>query len=219
VFVDGGLTGVTLGARLFGAAGVLGDAGFEEAVFDEDEGAFCELVAEALMTAGFAGAGLAGGLESAADLSPGVDFVSSAAAGEGDVTGGGVQLGASSGMDGAAMGAGAAAVLDAGAVAGKGAGAVVGTGAGSANGSSARSLAAKETRRTSARPPADAQPLARNVRAVDASTGKKSIEFGPAVSDALRNTSRLGKFTKRRHEGWSMSVGRSATEKLRASAQ
>jgi hypothetical protein len=211
VFVEGGLTGVTLGAGLFGAAGVLGDAGFEEAVFDEDEGAFCELVAEALMTAGFAGAGLAGGLESAAGLSPGVDLVLSAASGEGDVTGGGVQLGASSGIDGAAMGAGAAAVL--------GAGAVVGTGAGSANGSSARSLPAKETRRTSARPPADAQPLARDVRAVDASTGKKSIEFGPAVSDALRNTSRLGKFTKRRHEGWSMSVERSATETLRASAQ
>jgi hypothetical protein len=141
----------------------------------EDGLELCELVAAALMAAGLAAAGVAGGLASLTDLLPVLGFVSAAGAVEGDVTGGGVQLGASSGIEGAVAGAG--------------------------TGSSARRDAPRETISTSARPPASAQRVARNARTVDESTGRKSIEFGPAISDALRNTSRLGKFTKRRHRG------------------
>jgi hypothetical protein len=90
----------------------------------------------------------------------------SAAAGAGAAVGGGVQLGASSGIKGAAGGAGF--------------------------GSSARRPPAREKTRATIKLPASAQRRARDARTVDASTGMKSIEVGPAVSDALRNTSRLG---------------------------
>jgi hypothetical protein len=181
--VDSGLGGDPPGVGVFGAGG-FDDAVFDPVVFDEvvfDAVAFedglelGELVAAALMTAGLAAAGVAGGLEPLTDLSPVLGFVSAVGAVGGEVTGGGVQLGASSGIEGAVAGAG--------------------------TGSSARRDAPRETISTSARPPASALRVARNARTVDASTGRKSIEFGPAISDALRNTSRLGKFTERRHRG------------------
>ncbi len=175
----GGFGGVTLGV------GVFGDGAFGAGVFEEDpvedglefgELVAAELAAGGFAAFGFAAAGLAGGDVWLTDLLPTPDLsLSAGAAADGDATGGGVQLGASSGIDGAVAGAGA--------------------------GSSARRIPAAEAMRASATPPASVQRRARDARTVDVSTGKNSIEFGPAYSDALRNTSRLGKFTKRRHEG------------------
>lgn len=212
----GGGSGVTFGAGGFGPDAL--DAGFDEdgfgdAVFDEDGfangfdepvledseeavedagftggGSEFELVAVALTTAGFAGAGLVDGLESLTGLSPGLDFPLLADTDVGRGTTGEGATAASSGIGGAVAGAATG-----------GAGEATGAVAGSAKGSSARRIPPKVATRTSARPPARAERFARDVRTVDASTGKKSIEFGPATSDALRNTSRLGKFTKRRH--------------------
>jgi hypothetical protein len=202
VFAGGILGGVPFEPGVFGVPdfdGVgLADAAFGEAVLEEAVGGGgvsnelaseevaladavfvaaeleLELVAAALTTAGLAGVELAAGLESLVDLLSVVDLLlSGVATSGGTVTGAGVLLGASSGIDGAVAGAGVGAV------------------AGSANGSSARKIASKETVRTSARPTAIAQRRARDARTVDASTGKKSIEVGPACSDALRNTSRL----------------------------
>lgn len=154
--------------------GVLGVGVFDAAPSD-DEFEFDELAASAFGAAGFVEAWFAGGCSAPTVLSPVPDLALSAgAAGAGDVTGGGVQLGASSGIDGAVAGAG--------------------------TGSSAR-REAEEPNNARARPPASAQQRARDARTVDASTGKESIDFGPAFPDALRNTSRLNKFTKQRHEG------------------
>ena len=152
---------------------------FGVGVFDEapseDEFEFDELAASGFGAAGFVEACFTGDCGSLAALSPVPDLdLSAGAAGAGDVTGGGVQLGASSGIEGAVAGAG--------------------------TGSPARREAG-EPNNARARPPASAQQRARDARTVDASTGKESIDFGPAFPDALRNTSRLNKFTKQRHEG------------------
>jgi hypothetical protein len=192
--VGGGGSGVTFWRGVVGPVAL--DAAFDELVLDDSEEAVedagfsgdwseFELVAVALATTGFAGAGFVDGLESLTDLSPGLDFPLFADTDAGRGRTGEGATGASSGIEGA--------------VAGTATGAVGGVVAGSAKGSSARRIPPKQATRTSARPPARAERLARDVRTVDASTGKKSIEFGPAISDALRNTSRLGKFTKRRH--------------------
>jgi hypothetical protein len=210
--VGGGGSGVTLGRGVLFGPGVL-DAvfdedwfadGLDEPVFeDSDEavedagfsgdGSEFELLAAALTTAGFAGAGLVDGLESLTDLSPELDFPLFADTDAGRGRTGEGATGGSSGIEGAVAGAATGAM--------GGAGEVTGAVGGSAKGSSARRIPPKQATRTSARPPARADRLAWDVRTVDASTGKKSIEFGPAISDALRNTSRLGKFTKRRHGG------------------
>jgi len=190
VLVGGEGSGVPLGGGVLGA--VAPDAVFEAAVLEGSEeagfsgdGSEFALVAAALTTAGFAGAGLVDGLELLTGLSAGLDFPLFADTDAGRGTTGEGATGASSGIEGA--------------VAGTATGAVGGAVAGSAKGSSARRIPPKQATMTSARPPARAERLARDVRTVDASTGKKSIEFGPAISDALRNTSRHGKFTKRRH--------------------
>jgi hypothetical protein len=215
VLGGGGGSGVTFGRGVFGPDAL--DAVFDD-VFEDSEEAVedagfsggesrFELVAAALTTAGFAGAGLVDGLESLTGLSPGLDFPLFADTDAGRGTAGEGATGASSGIDGA--------------VAGAATGVAGGVGvAGSAKGSSARRIPPKQATRTSARP-ARAELLARDVRTVDASTGKKSIEFGPAISDALRNTSRLGKFTKRRHgRGWDSVRQEEAQPKtLRASAE
>jgi hypothetical protein len=187
VFGVGGFGGVTLGV------GVLGVGVFDAAPSD-DEFEFDKLAASGFGAAGFVEACFTGDCSSLAALSPVPDLdLSAGAAGAGDVTGGGVQLGASSGIDGAVAGAG--------------------------TGSSARREAG-EPNNARARPPASAQQRARDARTVDASTGKESIDFGPAFPDALRNTSRLNKFTKQRHEGGNRDLGREdAAETLRASAQ
>jgi len=152
--------------------GVLDVGVFDEAP-SKDEIEFDELGVSGFGAVGLVEACFDGGCNPLTVLSPVPDLDLSAGA-VGDVTGAGVQLGASSGIKGAVAGAGA--------------------------GSSARREAA-EPNKARARPPASAHQRARDARTVDASTGKKSIEFGPAFPDALRDTSRLSKFTKQRHEG------------------
>jgi succinate dehydrogenase/fumarate reductase flavoprotein subunit len=158
VFGVGGFGGVTLGV------GVPDVGVFDEAP-SEDDFEFDELEASGFGAVGSLEACFDGGCNSLTVLSPVPDLdLSAGATAVGDVTGAGVQLGASSGIKGAVAGAGA--------------------------GSSARREAA-EPNKARARPPASAHQRARDARTVDASTGKKSIEFGPAFPDALRDTSRL----------------------------
>jgi hypothetical protein len=88
----------------------------------------------------------------------------------GGVAGFGVVLGSSSGSGGASAAAGEGAVD---------------------GGSSAGRDAAVKPNRAKAMPLASANRRARDARAVDTSTGDKSIEFCPADLDALRNGSRL----------------------------
>jgi hypothetical protein len=154
----GGFGGVTFGVELLGA-GV-----FEEEPF-EGEFAFDALVESALGAAEFAEVGFEGwfedGCNSLTVLSTVPDLGLSASAGAAaGVRGGAVQLGASSGIKGAVAGAAAGTAWSA-------------------------QNATVEPNNAKARPPASAQQPARDARTVDASTGKESIEFGPAFSDAL----------------------------------
>jgi hypothetical protein len=187
---------VGLGVELFGAGafvpGVLGEGGVDDepvaaGVLDEElelvefvpfELELVELALVASAAVEVADAGTTAGVfdgDEFVDLPPPFDFASPDFAEEpGAVTGGGVQAGASSGIAGAVGVAG--------------------------RGSSARRVPAAPARRARASPPVSAQRRARDTRTVDWSTRKKSITVGPAYSDALRNTSRPGRFTKQRHE-------------------
>lgn len=89
--------------------------------------------------------------------------------------GSGGEAGASSGIDGAVGAAGC--------------------------GSSARRIPAALDNRARANPPVSTQRRAREARTVVFSTRMKSITVGPAYSDALRNGSRPGRFTKQRRVG------------------
>ncbi len=186
---------VELGVEFFGAdpfdPGMLEEAGVDDEALAagalDDEPELAEfvpvelelvelpLVASAAVEVAEAGttAGILGGDEFVG-LPPPFDFASPDFAEEpGAVTGGGVQAGASSGIDGAAG------------VAGRGS-----------------SGAESQLHPPGGRGPVrrSAQRRARDTRTVDLSTRKKSITVGPAYSDALRNTSRPCRFTKQRHE-------------------
>jgi hypothetical protein len=190
VLGGGGFGGVTFGVGVLGAA-VFDDCGFEDCAVEVE---FGELVAAELEAAGLAGAGFGGDGNSLTDLSPVPALALSAgAAAGGDVSGGGVHAGASSGINGAVEGVGPD--------------------------PSAQRFPAAETTSARVSPPANAQRRARDARTVDISTGKKSIEFGPAFSDALRNTSRLGKSRSGVTGDRDLRQGRDAADTLRASAQ
>ena len=198
---EDGFGGVTVGV-VFGAEG-FADNGLDDDVPDDDvfdgdgfdggwfvddafdvdpaadELGFDAFAAGGLGVVGFAGAGFGvgdGGSNSLTVLSLVADFDLSDGAWVGAaVTGGGVQLGASSGIKGAVAGAGPE--------------------------SSARRIPPNGAKRASNRLPARAQRRARDDRTVDGSTGKKSIEVGPAFSRRAANYVAARQFTKRRHEG------------------
>jgi hypothetical protein len=163
------------------------------AALSEDDFEFDGLATSGFGAAVFVEVWFAGGCNSLTVLSlvPDLDLSAGGAA-AGDVAGGGVQLGASSGIEGA--------VADAG------------------TGSSARRKPG-EPNNARARPPASAHQRARDARTVDASTGKKSIDFGPAFQ--TRCETRRGSASSRSSvRRGSRDLGRKdAAETRRASAQ